>query len=482
MTAAIASKLPPPPAGSKTIRHIRFLIYVYIVLLVFEGALRKWVVPQLSNPLLIVRDPFVVLIYLLAWKARIFPRNGFVISLAVIAILSWVISIFVLDPYFPMLRILFVTTFGFRSNFLHLPLIFIFPAVFNEADVKKMGRWFLLAMIPMGLLMALQFRASPDSFINRTVGLGDAEQIQAGGGRIRPPGTFSFITGAIFYVTTCVAFLLHGASSRDSYKSWLLVASGLAAAVAVLVSGSRSLVLMVLIVVGALGVAWIVRPDAVNRFLRNFVIVCVLAILITQLPIVKVGMHILSDRFTESAEASQTSITVGIFDRITGGFTEGLSHMDHIPFLGYGLGLGTNAGAQALVGRAAFLLAEGEWSRVLLESGPVLGLAFLLWRVALTIRIGTACFRALNVPDILPLLLFSVGFILMLTGQFGQPTSLGFAVVVNGLCLAAASSATPSTAAISETRMQTRVRGRSPYADRLHRPDANSHSNGALDR
>ena len=116
---------PRPTANySDSLRHIRRLIYFYVVLLLVEGALRKWIVPQFSNPLLVVRDPVVVAIYFLAWRARMFPRNGFIKSLAIIAVLSWIVSIFVLDPYVPMSRILLVTAYGFRSNFFHLPLIF----------------------------------------------------------------------------------------------------------------------------------------------------------------------------------------------------------------------------------------------------------------------------------------------------------------------------------------------------------------------
>src|SRR5438034_9945711 len=112
-------------SNSATLQNIRRLIHLYLILLIIEGALRKWIVPQFSNPLLLVRDPVVLVIYLLVWRAHIFPRNAFVSSLATIGILSWIVSIFVLDPYVPLSRILLVTAYRLRSNFLHLPLIFI---------------------------------------------------------------------------------------------------------------------------------------------------------------------------------------------------------------------------------------------------------------------------------------------------------------------------------------------------------------------
>src|SRR5207244_1199530 len=112
---------------------------------------------------------------------------------------------------FPWQPLAAVTLYGFRSNFLHLPLIFIMAKVFDEEDVKRIGWWVLLGMIPLSLLMVAQFQASPDSFINRTAGslADEAEQLTAGSGRIRPPGTFSFISGPIFYCSVAAAFVLY---------------------------------------------------------------------------------------------------------------------------------------------------------------------------------------------------------------------------------------------------------------------------------
>ncbi len=106
------------------IRNIRRLIWLYFWLLLLEGALRKWALPSLSNPLLIVRDPVVLLIYILAIRSRVFPRNGWIASLAVIGFLSFALSFIPLWPYLPPSRIALVSGYGFRSNFLHLPLIF----------------------------------------------------------------------------------------------------------------------------------------------------------------------------------------------------------------------------------------------------------------------------------------------------------------------------------------------------------------------
>ena len=473
---------------SGTIRNLRRLIILYIVLLVFEGALRKWVVPQLSNPLLIIRDPVVILIYLLAWRARVFPKNMFVLSLGIIAVLSVALSIFVLISWVPLIPSLEVTAFGFRSNFLHLPLIFVMAKVFDGDDVRHIGWWILLGMIPMGVLMVLQFQASPEAFINRTVGLGEAQQLTAGGGKIRPPGTFSFISGPVFYMSVATAFLIHGALTRSAYKTWLLAGSGAALVVGVAVSGSRSSVASVLLVVLSVVLILFVRPQAVNQFGRILVIGVVAALIIVRLPFFNEGVKILSDRFASEAELGETTVIGGMLDRTVGGFTEGLSAMNKFPMTGYGLGVGTNGGGRFLFGRAGFFLSENEWTRVLAESGPILGFAFLLWRTVLTCWLFYRSLVALNRGATLPILLFGSGFVALLNGQLGQPTNLGFAAVLCGLCLASTrtgKSEVPAPSSRKKPKMpnEKRLPRVSEYASRLHGSSTGSdQTNGFVDR
>jgi hypothetical protein len=109
-------------------------------------------------------------------------------------------------------------------------------------------------------------------------------------------------------------------------------------------------------------------------------------------------------------------------------------------------------------------------------------LAFIIWRAALTGYLGFLSMRALRRAEILPLLLFSAGFIVLLNGQLGQPTSLGFAVVLNGLCLAATRRSPAEVTAPAAVETLPRTRSRSAYAERLHEARPASHQNGSIDR
>ncbi len=491
---AIAMSQPPlvselPPSAFDRTRAIQFtrgFIWLYLILLIFEGVLRKWIVPQLSTPLLIVRDPVVLLIYAFAWRGRVFPRNIYVITLIILAIFSWVAGIVVLLPYLPLKTLVLITGYGMRCNFLHLPLIFVIPAVMNLEDVKRIGWWTIVGMIPMAILMAAQFNSSPDSFINRAAGAGEATQIQAGGGRIRPPAVFSFISGSIYYLSATAAFLLHAVLAKLPYRMWLLSGAGAALIVGLAVSGSRSAILAVGLVVASLGLVVWIRPEAIGKFGRYILLVVITAWGISYLPIFREGVGVLSDRFTESAQESDTGIVQGLISRTVNTFTEGAELLDRVPLGGYGLGVGTNGGASLLTGRAAFLLAENEWSRILLESGPILGVAFLAWRSLLTFHLGYFAFRQLTFGNMLPLLLYAANFFVLLEGPFGQPTSLGFAVVFSGLCLAARVRKDEQLIRAKETALPTDLESnahrplrRSPFAEQLHQFKPH---NGSLDR
>lgn len=469
-------------------QNIRRLIWLYFWLLIFEGALRKWVLPQLSNPLLIVRDPVLLLIYLLAIRARVFPMNRWVVALGIIGGLCIGVSFLTLLPYLPPSRIALVVGYGFRSNFLHLPLIFLIARVLRMEDVKRIGYWSLLLVIPMALLMVGQFHAAPDAWLNRTAS-GEGEMMIAALGKVRTAATFSFVVGVVAYFALVIAFLIWAALKRDVYKNWLLFAAGAALVIGIAVSGSRSVVAACMIVVASLLLVLVFRPSALNRFGQTLLVTVVLGFIVTRAPIFKEGLNVLTTRFNEVVEATEKSVGAGALERMSSEFTESLYVMTKAPFFGYGLGVGTNAGARFLTGRSMFLLSEGEWSRVFLESGPVLGLAFLLWRVSLAIWIGLLCIRSVKTGNLLPLLLLSASVMPLMNGQFGQPTILGFAVFGIGLALAARKTESEEEENLTgsgEVALPGRraIARRSPYAERLHGSPVqhDQHAHGSVDR
>ena len=493
MTAAIKPQPFPviktaPADQAPSLKAVRMSIWIYLILLLVEGVLRKWVVPQLSDPLLIIRDPVVLAIYYFALRARRFPVNVYVIFCIVIGILAVLLTVVVLGDYVPLKTVLLVAAYGFRSDFLHLPLVFVIANVLDLEDVKKIGRWTLLLSVPMAVLMMLQFNASPDSFINKTVGLGEGLQLSTAGGKIRPPAVFSFISGPIFFLSATTAFVIYGALNPRVYKGWLLLAASAAILTGVIVSGSRGCVLAIGLVALAILVILLVRPSEVNKIGGTVLALAIVGFLLilfaSRLPFLKEGIDVLSERFTTSAEAAETTVVGGLVERIFDELTEPFTYLSKIPLTGYGLGLGTAGGARFLMGQGGFLLSENEWTRIIAESGPFLGLGFIILRLALTGKLFLTGFRALKSGQVLSILLFATAFVGMLNGQFGQPTTLGFTVVLAGLCLAAANFGDGDAGTEQAPEDQPRrLPRRSVFAERIHGPgNSTDQTNGSVDR
>ena len=159
----------------------------------------------------------------------------------------------------------------------------------------------------------------------------------------------------------------------------------------------------------------------------------------------------------------------GILYRWFGDFVFAWESETHAPWLGAGLGMGTNVGAGLATGTRQFLLAEGEWARVILESGPLLGPAFIALRMAIAIYLLRQALRALRErDDALPSLLLAAGALDLTTGQWGQATISGFAVFVAGLCLASSTDeGGPQARPEAEPQAPRRLRGRGVFAQAI---------------
>ena len=165
-------------------------IWAYFLLLIFEGALRKWILPGLATPLLIIRDPIALWLIVASINRGLIKSNIYLALIVLTGITGTFTALFFGHGNLP------VALFGARILLLHFPLIFIIGRIFNRADVISMGMKGLWISIPMTLLIALQFYSPQSAWVNRGIG-GD---ISGGGfsgalGFFRPPGTFSFTNG-----------------------------------------------------------------------------------------------------------------------------------------------------------------------------------------------------------------------------------------------------------------------------------------------
>jgi hypothetical protein len=260
----------------------------------------------------------------------------------------------------------------------------------------------------------------------------------------------SFIAGSFFH--------------KEMVAKWLRIAAIPALILCLVVSGSRSAIAEAIITLMMLLVICLGRLSRFRHVVGPVFLAYGIFMLLSFLPIFREGMEVEEERFRTGG-----GIRHGIIARYLGSFGESIEMAQSTPLFGNGLGIGTNAGAAVLTGSRAFLLGESEWSRVVAESGPLLGYPYLLLRCALSFYLLWTAWLALKKYEALPLLLAGPSALALISGQFGQPTALGFAVFTSGLTLAAVDRKSEQRERLAQ-RQKTSIRGRSVVADRILTP------------
>lgn len=428
------------------------LIWLYFILLLFEGALRKWVVPFLSDPLLIIRDPVALLIYVQALRLGFVGSTGRYVGWAVMAFgfLGLGLLQAVLQGIRPE-----VVIYGWRTYFFHVPLIFIIPEVVRPSDVMKMGKLLLLMSVPMALLMLAQFRAPSDSFINASTIEGGA-QITLVGDKIRPPGIFSFTSGASTYFSIVFALLLYGSLAKKIFNPATMVVASFSLVAGAFVSGSRTYVVTCgMIMILCLPV--LVRfPAMLLRLVGAAVALGLGVIVMLALPATREAFDIFAIRWTGAAETEQGAYVGGWLGRVFAGPMEAFYWGGETPLTGFGMGLGTNVGAKLMTGSAAMIAPEWEWARMVFELGPFFGFIIIFARCAFAFLLMRWAWQGVVKGRFLAWILMTTVVYNVTSAQLKQPTMLGFTVFFAGLALAAMSDEAPSRPPIAGDRQNGR--------------------------
>jgi hypothetical protein len=408
-------------------RRLVLLIQLYLLLLVVEGALRKWFLPSLSDPLLLVRDPVAIVICVLGYRSKNLVFDRYMRSLALL--LAGFVVIGALQLINGIGGSPLVIGYGLRTYLLHLPVAFVMARVLNREDLRGILMMLLWAALPMAVLMAIQFNSPPRSWVNLGVA-GHRGQIFAAPGRIRPAGTFSFVNGPIGFFSIALAALIAGSVERG--LSWpLRIAGWVGISLAAAVSGSRSFLAAVagVMLVGVAGWAR-GRSSKLGKGLVVSAFTALVAVnVLGSFDTVREGAEVIQSRLDQWGNGGLSRRLQYDYDTIQWAIVDS-------PILGVGLGAGTNAGA-AIQGVKGFRWGEGEWPRVIFEAGPILGLFYLIWRVWITLAVGRAALRVSGSGVLLPLLLWGACASSLLSGQWGQTSIQGFGVFTLGLTLAA---------------------------------------------
>jgi hypothetical protein len=394
----------------------KFSVKTVLVLVVIEGALRKWALPQASQLIYFLKD-FVLIGAYFAYFGK--PRliNKSAVKDGTIKGLAYLITMWCFFEIFnPNLGSPIIGMFGIRNYLLYIPLMWMIPALFqSEEELYKFLRNYLLLLIPVGLLAIAQYFSPPESFLN--VYTTDMEQqVAVSGDAVRVTGTFSYLAGYGTYLGVCFTLLLPLILKQQTLIwRWLTIVEFSLVAITSFMTGSRGLMIfLVLATVGYLGLegfkSFSTLINLFSKFLFPAIIGFVLVVSKFQAAI---------NSFGERANNSDD-----ILPRMLSSITEPFEFFQYALFSGYGAGATFQANEvirsffNLPVGERIPVYYEVETGRIALELGII---GFFFWyglKIALLIAIWHV-YRQLKLPFLKHLALSIFLFQLInITGQF----------------------------------------------------------------
>ena len=197
----------------------------------------------------------------------------------------------------------------------------------------------------------------------------------------RPPGTFSFVNGTTSFYALAICFIAYFWITKIKVNKLLLLGATLGAIIAIPLSISRTYFFNVVLLLLFVGVIQLRNPRQLPKMLIGFGILTLIGIVLIQIPEVATAVEAFTSRFDAANENEGGLIEGVLIDRFLGGMYGALFSADDMPFLGYGIGMGSNVGAMLISGDTSFLLPEGEWGRIMGEVGVVFGLLIVFLRI-----------------------------------------------------------------------------------------------------
>lgn len=226
-------------------------ISIALVIVVLEGAIRKWLFPGFDEGIYFAKDVVLGIAYLKYYTQLPSKRIG-IVSDSLLKSLILCNGIFLaLEICNPDLGSVLVGLVGLKNYLFYVPLVYLVPQMFDsQEELVIFLRRYLLLIIPEAALAILQHSAPPDSWINVYARPKDAMMAFVGES-VRATGTFSYIAGFGSYLQIMGGLLL-SLLVLEQPKRWNILLGIMVISLlgGVLFSGSRTpLISLVLFVV-----------------------------------------------------------------------------------------------------------------------------------------------------------------------------------------------------------------------------------------
>ena len=411
------------PCAFLAIKYWQQALFAVFVLLVFEGALRKWAVPSAQAQMYLVKDGILLAVYLGfildSLRKRFEPKGvGSIKTILIVGLVWGCIEVF--NPNSPAILVGFI---GLKSYFLYAPVAFILPySIKSREHLFVLIRRYIIMAIPVAALGFMQIAAGPESRLNVYVSSEDTPTMIAyfgeKGDLVRTSGTFSYISGYVVFLNF-IAFLAIGYNMAHGWRLKNNITPFLALILvigAMFTTGSRGPI-WILVATGPV-ILWLAAKSRIlsrQIAMRLFMLVPVIIILA-----LSVSPEAAVKGFMERAEQADTSYTL---ERLYQPAWETSWALLGAP-LGLGIGVANNA-ALTIMG-AEFpwwlggLIFESEMARVTTELGVIgflltysLRLLIAAFALRCAMRFKDPAYRALGTVLAVHLALGVIGSIML---------------------------------------------------------------------
>lgn len=375
---------------------LRKLIFFYAFAILFDGIFRKWMLPSLSTPIMMVKEVLAIVICIVG--IPFFPKMS-----------NWE-KVFVLLGTFVFITTLafghqnlLVAVYGCLSYWFGLPVCFIIGRVLRYKDLLLFCKLLVYSGIVNSVLLILQFCLPVTHFLNYQGGSIDVNivgySISSLEGGFRPSGIFVYNSqNALFQMLSLSAALfLIFMRSADRYRIVYCIAL-LLNIVSIPFTVSRTSVFYQVGVITFFSIFCLQRSQ--QKTLLKVIPLIVIAVIVSMsIPLVNTAIHTIVARFANASSSQfhgsstmmgtlrdlwNRNIVYNIMAIVNPTTIDG----DSVPFWGYGQGMSTQVGGRLLgiTRNSGFALAEWDGLRIMCESGFILGWSIIYVRVAYAFR------------------------------------------------------------------------------------------------
>lgn len=430
MTTAIAS---PVQASSKPLSLSRAgqLFLAVFLLVVIEGAIRKWVTTSVTLPLILLRDLLAIGLILHAWRGghlRRYKKVSKPLFAWSCVVLGW--GLLQVSGGESSLVILII---GLRFWLLYTWFAVAAAASMTERDYRAAIMLGAVMMLLMAPLAVAQHFSPPGARINAQTEGDENDIFVAVAGVVRTTGTFSFTSGYANFMAVIapLVFGLLSARKWTSRQHLFSIAVLVAFMIGAMVSGSRTAVVSSGVMFGTYLLGRLLFSKIRDKPRAAVAVAVAVALLAIFIFFFQEAVDVTQTRFEQASEQED------FWGRVQMIFFGEPFVYDIVSWLGRGIGFGSNLATFVRTGSSGFFpLAEAESGRILLEGG-LLGFAYIALKIAvLGLGLAKSLFVSKRTNSPFPLLVWLTAAIAVFTwSAIGQLTANGLLGVIFALAL-----------------------------------------------